>query len=383
MKNATTSCDIAIAGGGLSAGLIAHALAKQHPHLDVRIVEAEEKLGGNHVWSFFDSDVAPDDRWIIEPLICHRWPSYDVRFPKLSRTVTAAYNSIDSAQFDRVVRKTLPDGRILQGNVWTVTPDQLTLADGRVIKAGLVIDARGPGDLSTLNCGWQKFVGQAFTVPGGHGLAHPIVMDATVEQIDGYRFVYCLPFSADTVFIEDTYYSDTPDLDVPAIRARIRAYAEAKGWAAATPNDEETGVLPVIIGGAFEDYWASTGTGLAKAGLRAGLCQPVTGYSLPDAVRLASHIAKHPNLTSADFHAYARRIWAGRGFYRMLDAMLFRAAEPQARYRVLERFYGLSEGLIARFYAGHSTLLDKMRVLAGKPPVPIGRAIRAILENRL
>jgi lycopene beta-cyclase len=61
---------------------------------------------------------------------------------------------------------------------------------------------------------------------------------------------------------------------------------------------------------------------------------------------------------------------------------LFRAAEPQARYRVLERFYGLSEGLIARFYAGHSTLLDKMRVLAGKPPVPIGRAIRAILENR-
>lgn len=383
MKNATTSCDIAIAGGGLSAGLIALALAKQHPDLDVRIVEAEEKLGGNHVWSFFDSDVAPDDRWIIEPLICHRWPRYDVRFPKLSRTVAAAYNSIDSAQFDRVVRKTLPDGSILCGNVWTVTPDQLTLADGRVIKAGLVIDARGPGDLSILNCGWQKFVGQAFTVPGGHGLAHPIVMDATVEQIDGYRFVYCLPFSADTVFIEDTYYSDTPDLDVPAIRARIRAYAEAKGWAAATPNDEETGVLPVIIGGSFEDYWASTGTGLAKAGLRAGLCQPVTGYSLPDAVRLASHIAKHPNLTAADFHAYARRIWAGRGFYRMLDAMLFRAAEPQARYRVLERFYGLSEGLIARFYAGHSTLLDKMRVLAGKPPVPIGRAIRAILENRL
>ncbi len=382
MKNATTSCDIAIAGGGLSAGLIVLALAKQHPHLDVRIVEAEEKLGGNHVWSFFDSDVAPDDRWIIEPLICHHWPRYGVRFPKLSRTVAAAYNSIESAQFDRVVRESLPDGRILRGNVWNVTPDQLTLADGRVIKARLVIDARGPGDLSTLNCGWQKFVGQAFTVPGGHGLAHPIVMDATVEQIDGYRFVYCLPFSADTVFIEDTYYSDTPDLDVPAIRARIRAYAEAKGWAAATPNDEETGVLPVIIGGAFEDYWASTGTGLAKAGLRAGLCQPVTGYSLPDAVRLASHIAKHPNLTAADFHAYAQQVWAGRGFYRMLDAMLFRAAEPHARYRVLERFYGLSEGLIARFYAGHSTLLDKMRVLAGKPPVPIGRAIRAILENR-
>jgi lycopene beta-cyclase len=65
----------------------------------------------------------------------------------------------------------------------------------------------------------------------------------------------------------------------------------------------------------------------------------------------------------------------------MLDKMLFRAAEPDRRYQVLERFYALSEGLIRRFYAGQSTLWDKARLLIGKPPVPIGRAIRAILEK--
>ena len=47
------------------------------------------------------------------------------------------------------------------------------------------------------------------------------VMDATVEQIDGYRFVYVLPLSATEIFVEDTYYSDGPELDLDAVSARI------------------------------------------------------------------------------------------------------------------------------------------------------------------
>jgi lycopene beta-cyclase len=35
---------------------------------------------------------------------------------------------------------------------------------------------------------------------------------------------------------------------------------------------------------------------------------------------------------------------------------------------------------VERFYAGHSTLVDKMRVLTGKPPIPIPRAIRGIMK---
>ena len=380
MASTITSCDIALAGGGLSAGLIALALAQRHPELDVRLVDPEAALGGNHVWSFFDSDVATADRWITEPLICHRWSGYDVHFPKFSRTIAAPYNIIESERLDAVVRALLPADRILTGTVAAAGPTRLTLADGRDLHARLVIDARGAGDLSHLACGWQKFLGQALHIPGGHGLTRPIVKDARVDQIDGYRFVYCLPFDAQTLFVEDTYYSDTPDIDAPAIRARIAAYAKVQGWTDAKPMREETGVLPVIMGGSFADYWQSTGQDIAKAGLRAGLCQPVTGYSLPDAVRLASMIAANPNIGAADLIRHAEQRWRERGYYRMLDKMLFRAAEPQRRYQVLERFYALSEGLIRRFYAGQSNRWDKARLLIGKPPVPIGRAIRAILE---
>jgi lycopene beta-cyclase len=58
----------------------------------------------------------------------------------------------------------------------------------------------------------------------------PIVMDATVEQHDGYRFVYCLPFSPTELFVEDTYYSDGPEIDRDLLRDRIGDYAAAQGW---------------------------------------------------------------------------------------------------------------------------------------------------------
>jgi lycopene beta-cyclase len=148
---------------------------------------------------------------------------------------------------------------------------------------------------------------------------------------------------------------------------------------------EETGVLPVVIAGDFDAYWRSTGEGIAKAGMRAGLFHPTTGYSLPDAVRLASAIADARDLSAEGLarltRRHAERAWKARGFYRLLDAMLFRAAEPAQRYRVLERFYRLPEPLIRRFYAGRNTFGDKARILAGKPPVPIGRALSAVMRR--
>jgi len=74
----------------------------------------------------------------------------------------------------------------------------------------------------------------------------------------------------------------------------------------------------------------------------------------------------------------AARLWHARGFYRILNRMLFRAAAPSQRYRILEHFYRLDPDLVARFYAGRSGLRDKLRILSGKPPVPIGRAWAAL-----
>ncbi len=380
-------CDLAIVGGGLSGALIALAAAKRRPDARIRLIEGAANFGGNHVWSFFGSDVPAEHRALVAPLVAHAWRGYDIAFPAHARTLDTAYYSITSERLDTVLRQTLsPESLMAPVRVLGASPTAVVLADGDRVEAQGVIDCRGPGDLSTLDLGWQKFMGMELVTEYPHDVERPIVMDGSVDQRDGYRFVYTLPFDASTLFVEDTYYSDTPDLDTQVLAARIGAYATARGWEAATVGRSETGVLPVAMGGDFERYWRSGGNRVAKGGMRAGLFHPLTGYSLPDAVRLAHLVADHGDWSGGALHGlthdFAASLWKSRRFYRMLSTMLFRAADPAERYRVLERFYRLDAGLIGRFYAGRSTLFDKMRVLTGKPPVPIGRAVRALVGRQ-
>lgn len=374
----TDKCDVAIVGGGLAGGLAALALAAKRPDLDVRLIEPGP-IGGNHIWSFFDSDIAKKHRWLVAPLVRHHWTQYDVAFPSHQRGLRMGYKSIPGEALAEAVAAALPAGHIIADKAKHVAPDHLLLSRGGRLSAKRVIDARGASKFPGLDCGWQKFVGQALTVEGGHGLDQPVVMDATVEQLNGYRFVYLLPFDAKTVFVEDTYYSDSPELDVAEVRTRIATYAARRQWNVTATTREETGVLPVVIAGDFDRLWPESDR-TARIGVRAGAFHATTGYSLPDAVRTAAAL---PDLVDrADLPTRLRNraatSWRRQRFYRMLGAMLFRAADPDERFRIFERFYRLSPGLIARFYAGRSSTADKLRILSGKPPVPIGRAMAAL-----
>ena len=266
------TCDLAIIGGGLAGGLIALALRRQRPELELLLIESGETFGGNHIWSYFSTDVAPEHRWLTAPLVTHGWSGHEVRFPGHNRTLPDIYYSIESDRFDQVIREQLPERMRVTGvEVASVTPTAIALKGHGRIRAGGVIDCRGPADTQALDCGWQKFVGQLVELEQPHGLTHPIIMDATVEQKDGYRFVYCLPFTPTSMFVEDTYYSDKPDLDRRRIAQRIGEYVDAQGWTISRTLREETGVLPVVHGGSLANYWKAGGERTAKAGARAAL----------------------------------------------------------------------------------------------------------------
>jgi lycopene beta-cyclase len=375
--------DLAILGGGLAGGLIALALRARRPDLRLVLVEGAETCGGNHIWSFFDSDVDTQDRWLTGPLVSHAWPGHAVRFPGHARDLPGTYQSIESERLDSALRAALgPDGLLTGCPVDLVTPDAVRLADGSTIRAGGIIDARGPGDLSALSLGYQIFLGQRLDLTAPHGLTRPVIMDATVDQSDGYRFVYLLPFGPDSLLVEDTYYTERPAIEQALLERRIADYAASQGWSIRAISRTETGTLPVCMGGDFERYWRADAPGIAKAGLRGGFFHALTGYSLPDAVRVADAVSRLTDLSGpalhGAMHAMAQRHWRGQRYYRMLASLLFRAADPAERYKVLARFYRLDPALIGRFYAGRSTTRDKLRILAGKPPVRISRAISAL-----
>jgi lycopene beta-cyclase len=376
-----------IAGGGLAGGLAALALAERRPDVDFLVVEEGEGFGGNHVWSFFDGDVDARGRRLIEPLVGRRWSDHEVRFPHRGRTLGFGYNSVRSADLDARMRSVLaPPQYRLGTRIAEIGPDHVTLATGERLPATAAIDARGPGPLPGLDLAWQKFVGLTCRFADDHGISRPVIMDACVEQDEGYRFVYSLPFSATEALVEDTYYSTSPILDVPLVRCRVGSHLRRRGLEPAEILAQETGVLPILLGGRLEDLWSASEPPVARLGLRGGFFHPTTGYSLPDAVRNAILLADRPDLSGVALHDVFRRraaaLWQQRRFYQRLNRMLFRAAEPKRRYRVLEHFYRLPEPLIARFYAGRLTALDKLRILSGRPPVPVGRAMTALRERR-
>jgi lycopene beta-cyclase len=212
-------------------------------------------------------------------------------------------------------------------------------------------------------------------------------MDASVEQQGGYRFVYVLPFDERRLLIEDTHYVDSDAWEPARLRANIAAYAQARGWRILELLREEEGRLPIVLAGDFDAHWDAL-AGQPSVGLRAGLFHSTTGYSLPCAVRLADRLAAQigamraldalnaPALFAAIRHEAAGE-WRRQRFFRLLNRMLFLAGSPDRRWRVLQRFYRLPAPLITHFYAGRLSLGDKARLLSGKPPVPVGQALKA------
>ncbi|WP_029590459.1 lycopene beta-cyclase CrtY [Franconibacter pulveris] len=378
--------DVILVGAGLANGLIAWRLHQRQPHLKVLLLEAGPQAGGNHTWSFHEQDLTPEQLAWLSPLVAHRWQGYDVRFPDRERTLPGAYLTITSDHFAHQLRQKLNAALRCNVSVMHVAPGEVTLDNGERLTARAVIDGRGPLLNEHIACGYQAFIGQQWRLSAPHGLERPILMDATVDQQRGYRFVYTLPLSPDTLLIEDTYYTNHPEINQAQARANIHAYAAAQGWRLESLQREERGCLPITLAGNPRAFWRSK-AGQPCSGLRAGLFHATTGYSLPQSAQLADLLAWQTDFSHPSLYAliarHAQKQWRRQRFFRLLNRMLFLAGRPEQRWRVMARFYGLSDGIIARFYAGRLTPADMARLLSGKPPVPVGEALLAILKQPL
>jgi lycopene beta-cyclase len=378
--------DYILVGGGLQNGLLSLAIRAQQPSARIVMIERGDAPGGNHTWCFHARDVGDQARSWIEPLVVRRWGGYDVAFPSLRRTVSSSYAMVTAERLAMLVTHALATpGSALHTRTTAVDvgPTDVTIrtTNGtlRTLHATAVIDARGPDHAADTHCGWQKFVGHEVVLGTAHDLTRPILMDATVLQRDGFRFMYVLPVSPTRLLVEDTYFSDRPYLDVGAVREEIGAYCASRGWSVRSRAREEVGVLPLP--------WRANPP-IAQAPLRAGYAggwfHPVTGYSFPIAARVASVIAAQ---TPAAFTGAALSALAGvharqMKFAMRLNHMLFRWYPPDQRHHVLEQFYRrLPDATIARFYSLELTALDRARMMVAPPPR--GLSIRAAFGGTL
>lgn len=379
-----TRFDLILVGGGLANCLLAWRLHRSRPELRFVLLERGAGLGGNHTWCFHEADLTPAQLEHVRPLVRHRWATHQVVFPGLQRTLSSPYHCIPSASLAEVLMAHV-GGRVrLATAVRALGPTSVVLENGEQLE-GTVVDGRGFRNHPAMRIKFQSFLGQEMRFAAPHGLTAPVIMDATTSQSAGYRFTYVLPFSPTAALVEDTGYVDDGRLDRPALERRIAEYCAGRGWRSIETLRTESGVLPITLAGDVRKFWSESEP-VARVGLAGGFFHPTTGYSLPDAVRIAELIGSLPNLEAAALFAalrgFAEKLWREQAFFRALNRMLFLAGHPNGRWRVMQRFYGLPGPLIERFYAGRLRLSDKARILAGRPPVPVHEALLALVGAR-
>lgn len=366
---------LVLVGAGLSNALTALAVLDAHPDTQVTLLERGPTACGNHTWSWHASDVPPALEALMEPVTEHRWPDYDVVFPDgAARRVAIGYASMTSDHLAQCLGERLaaaPNAQLRTGvEVERVDARGATLATGERVPGNLVIDTRGRPLGPRMRCGYQKFYGLELELDRPHDLTRPLLMDATVAQVDGFRFLYVLPFGPTRLLVEDTVFSTRPDLEPEAWRERTLAEAAARGWTPREVVREEHGVLPMP--------WRATGPtrqhhGPFDAGYRGQWFHPATGYSVPVALRVAALVAAHADAPARlfetdDYRRLVKRERRQSRFARFLNRLLFTGVAPEARWTVFRRFYRQPEHVIERFYALDLKATDRARMLVGRPP---------------
>lgn len=361
-----------IVGDGLAGRLVFTALKWRWPDLDLKLIRSHAPRTTSPTWCFHESDVRTDSWTWLRRYVSKSWDGYDVLFPSHRRTLHSKYHSIQSHSFFQQTDNDISSGFL----------------DSPREAVDLAIDCTGwPATTVDADIGWQKFVGLDLTLQEPHGLEHPILKDATVPQIDGYRFFYCLPWSETSLLVEDTYYSNSPDIHIEALRKEILTYADARGWRVKSIDRQETGSLPLAL--SSRDFQISETKTSIRIGAASGLAHPVTGYTTPILFRQIEALVGNSASEVFDIESLKHRldveniqIKKGFSYFHLLNRMLFRAAVPSQRFKVLERFYHLNSELISRFYSARLTAFDRARILIGRPPVSVWNALRVLSSRR-
>ena len=148
--------------------------------------------------------------------------------------------------------------------------------------------------------------------------------------------------------LEDTTFSDGPDLDDEQRQRGIAAWLRHHGWQPERVTRTERGVLPMPL---RMPPPAAAEPGVVHGGYGGGWFHPGTGYSLPLAAELAELVAATPPQALAAAAAAARR-----------------------RLQQRARFYRLPEATIRRLFGMRLGWHDKVRILGGRPPYTPARS---------
>ncbi len=370
--NTRPDADLLILGAGPAARLLAASCLERG--LSVQVVAPD-----------------PDARWaqrfgawrdelvgLPADLVAHTWSGASVHTSRRHH-LDRPYVRLSTARLqDWLVARTDAAGHV-RGAAVAIRHDRdggtVTLRDGRVLTARLIVDATGSGRLLERRDGpaaWQTAYGLHLTLPDGHPWPLDEIGLMDLRGPDSRpSFLYVQPLDAQRVFVEETALIASPELPIAVLRDRLLARLRVMGVAPTRAADEERcriqmlGPPPVL------------GQRTLGFGAAAGMVHPATGYLLARLPQAASEVADAlvaslpdgPQAASAAawsalWPAARQRQWA---LYRFGAQILCDLDAPDTR-RFFDAFFQIEPALWSGFLS------------ATLPPMGLAAAMSAVFS---
>lgn len=191
------------------------------------------------------------------------------------------------------------------------------------------------------------------------------LMDFSVSQERGLRFVYVLPFTEREALVENVYLSDT---EVSVGEHRIEVEKHLEDIYGLTPESyvvdgSERGYIPMTD----YDFTRKLGDRTYSIGMLGGESRPSTGYTFLRIQRYCRSLAESIVAGREPPHK------VGPARYELLDKIFLRFMKehPNKCPEVyLQMFAGLRPDTLVRFLTEKSTPTDELRLILAMPKIP-------------
>ena len=380
-----------ILGAGCAGLSLCYYLLERGVREPVLILDTKERFEDDRTWCFWDVEPTP-----FSYLAVKSWSSWSVHAEGRNIVHTTGrhpYVCLPAADFYRHALARIAAHDNVTVRLGEKVEGYEDLADGVLVRtsggtyqADYAFDGRGlpPGSqaFEEARAGslWvsQQFLGLRLRT--GRPVFDPSVctlMDFSVSQKRGLRFVYVLPFGEREALVENVYLSETR-VSPQEHRMEISAYlGERYGLSLEdyAVDGEERGHIPM----SDFTFPRRPGERVYSVGMLGGETRPSTGYTFLRIQRYCRSLAA--DLTGPG--ATAEKVHPRR--YDLLDGIFLRFVRerPEDCPGVYARmFAGVPPDPLVRFLTERSTYRDEARLVAALPKRPFLKlAGRAILDR--
>ena len=300
-------------------------------------------------------------------------------YARTTRTLARTYVVFDTPGLQHALD--LDEVRVVDGTVTAADASGARLADGRRLRANVVLDARGlrPERHRAQQTAFGYVVDTERAAPADGPWFMDWRRDNGTGPTDQPSFLYAVPLGGGRTLLEETCLVGRPAIGLGELRRRLHRRLDARGVTL-------TGAEPIERVRFSVESGCPPDPEPVTIGARGGLMHPATGYSVGASLALADVIADAVAAGSAPQAA----LWPRRA--RLVDQL--RAAGLRTLLSLpsdsvedfFEAFFALSARRQQAYLSGRENpgaLLVSMAGMAQGLPLPlVGVAVRSVLPDR-